>query len=196
MQVNQTQAYQKDLEAQLLRSSQLAEANRTYKRQLKECREAVHSLQSEMSDKDTSYCDAVRSERAQRKVLEADLEGAREAMDEAVRSASDLEREAAQLRDKVARQERYIARLQESAKQNRRATALGVGRAGHRGRASLAPAPMTMARGGGHSPRSPGRRGKHAVPGAKVARYGAEGEENDRPNRYVAEEEGMSVFSG
>lgn len=169
--VSQTQAYQSDLEAQVLRSSQLAEANRTYKRQLKECREAVHSLQSEMSDKDTSYCDVVRNERAQRKVLEADLEETRLAMDEAVRSASDREREAARLRDKVTRQENYIARLQESAKQNRRATALGGGRVGHRARTSLAPA------------------GKHVVPGTKVAHYGADGEENDRPNQYVAEEE-------
>ena len=175
--MSQTQAYQSDLDAQLLRSNQLAETNRTYKRQLKECREAVHSLQAEMSDKDTSYCDVVRNERAQRKVLEADLEETRLAMDEAVRSASDLEKEAATLRDKVKRQENYIVRLQESAKQNRRAT-LGGGRVGHRGRTSLAPA------------------GKNVVPGTKVARYGADGEENDRPNRYVAEEEEMSAFLG
>ncbi|KAL7451796.1 hypothetical protein ACHAWC_010481 [Mediolabrus comicus] len=118
--VDQTKAYQNDLERERNRAAQLEEAVRSYKKQLAESRGNSHGLEEEIHEKDTQYCEAIRNERNQRKAVEAELESFRISMEDALRRRNEIEKENVNLKDKVQRQEKYIGRLQDREKQNRR----------------------------------------------------------------------------
>ncbi|KAL7495646.1 hypothetical protein ACHAWT_005697 [Skeletonema menzelii] len=120
--VEQTKAYQNDLERERSRAVQLEEAVRSYKKQLAEARDSSHGLEEEIHEKDTQYCEAIRNERNQRKSVEAELESFRLSMEDALRRRNEMEKENVALKDKVQRQEKYIGRLQDRDKQNRRQT--------------------------------------------------------------------------
>jgi len=118
--VEQTKAYQNDLERERSRAVQLEEAVRSYKKQLAEARNSSHGLEEEIHEKDTQYCEAIRNERNQRKSVEAELESFRLSMEDALRRRNEMEKENVALKDKVQRQEKYIGRLQDRDKLNRR----------------------------------------------------------------------------
>ncbi|KAL7538617.1 hypothetical protein ACHAXR_009886 [Thalassiosira sp. AJA248-18] len=120
--VNQTTAYQGDYEREFMRANQLDEAVKSYKKQLAETRDVAQRLENEIHDKDTHYCDGLRNERQQRKAMESELESSRTSMEDILRKNSEMERENSMLKDKVSRQEKYIGRLQDREKQNRRTT--------------------------------------------------------------------------
>jgi chromosome segregation ATPase len=118
--VDQTKAYQNDLDRERNRAAQLEESVRSYKQQLAEAINSSHGLEEEIHEKDTQYCEAIRNERNQRKTVEAELESFRISMEDALRRKNETEKENAALKDKVQRQENYIGRLQDREKQNRR----------------------------------------------------------------------------
>jgi DNA repair exonuclease SbcCD ATPase subunit len=163
--VEQTKAYQNDLERERSRAVQLEEAVRSYKKQLAEARDSSHGLEEEIHEKDTQYCEAIRNERNQRKSVEAELESFRLSMEDALRRRNEIEKENVALKDKVQRQEKYIGRLQDRDKQNRRQ--------------SKAPRPSYMA----GIEKEPPRIGSKISSGLKQQYHPSFGsEENTRPN--------------
>ena len=117
--VNQTTAYQGDYERERNRANTLEEAVSSYKRQLAEARDVGQHLEREIHEKDTHYCDAIRNERQQRKAMESELESSRKLLEDIVRKHGEMEKENSALKDKVARQEGYIGRLQDREKRER-----------------------------------------------------------------------------
>lgn len=120
--VQQTTAYQCDYEREHQRATTLEEAVQSYKMQLAEARDDSQRLEHEVQDKDTHYCDAIRNERQQRLAMESELESSRQLVEDARRQRAEMEKENSALKDKVSRQEKYIGRLQDKDKQNRRTT--------------------------------------------------------------------------
>ena len=118
--VNQTKLYQNDLEEERNRTVSLEETVRRYKKQLTAAQDSSHGLEEEIHEKDTQYCEAIRNERSQRKSVEAELESFKRSMEDALRRRNEIEKENFTLKDKVQRQEKYIGRLQDRDKQNRR----------------------------------------------------------------------------
>ena len=166
--VQQTTAYQSDYEREHARCVTLEEAAQSYKRQLAEARDESQRLENEVQDKDTHYCDAIRNERQQRKAMESELELSHREMEDARRQRAEMEKENRELKDKVSRQEKYIGRLQEREKQNRRTTMSTTTRSQ---RPSTAPRSPT---------RSPVRNAKERLRRHSI--LNSTTNENDRPN--------------
>jgi chromosome segregation ATPase len=120
--VNQTKSYQSDYEHEHARVDALEEAVSSYKRQLSDARNASERLEQEIHDKDTQYCDAIRNERHQHKTMKIELESLRKSTEELLRKNAEMDKNAEMLKDKVSRQEKYIMKLQDREKQNRRST--------------------------------------------------------------------------
>lgn len=79
-------------------------------------------LEHDMHDKDAIFGNAIRKEEQQRNIVECELESFRKSMEEAYRKRAEVKKENSALKDKVSRQEKYIGRLQDREKQNRRGT--------------------------------------------------------------------------
>jgi len=174
--VNQTTAYQGDYEREHSRANHLDEAVTSYKKQLAEVRDMAQRLEGEIRDKDTHYCDAIRNERQQRKTMESELKSSRKMLDDVSRKMAEIEKEKSALKDKVSRQEKYIGRLQDREKQNRRTPAMHTTAStsngkNHKGPSSRIVRPSTA---GSSVPKANTHRGKGTV-------Y-AESDENDSPN--------------
>lgn len=120
--VNQTKSYQSDYEREHARADALEEAVSSYKRQLSDVRIASERLEQEIHDKDTQYCDAIRNERHQHKTMKFELVSLRKSTEEVQRRNAEIEKNAEMLKDKVSRQEKYIIKLLDREKQNRRST--------------------------------------------------------------------------
>ena len=178
--VNQTTAYQGDYEREHTRANQLDEAVESYKNQLAEARGMAQRLEHEIHDKDTHYCDAILNlnERQQRKAMESELESSQKSMEDALRKNADIEKEKSTLKDKVSRQEKYIGRLQDRDKQNRRTSTMPTttSQGNHRGITSKIARPSTAG-----ASRSPVRITKERVTNKHRSGYYA-ADENDRPN--------------
>lgn len=172
--VNQTTAYQSDYEREYARANSLEEAASSYKKQLAEVRVVAQRLEGEIHDKDTHYCDAIRNERQQRKTMESELESLRKSMEDVLRTSAEVEKENSSLKDKVSRQEKYIGRLQDREKQNRRTSTVSSASQGprHRGATSRIVRPSSA------DARSPVRNAKERV----AKHYGMGTDENDKPN--------------
>jgi len=173
--VNQTTAYQGDYEQEHARATQLDEAAQSYKKQLAEVRDVAQRLEGEIHDKDTHYCDAIRNERQQRKTMESELESSRKSMEDTLRKNAEVEKSNSTLKDKVSRQEKYIGRLQDREKQNRRTSTMGpTATSPRRARPSTAGA------------RSPVPNGKERVMASKHRGGSSDDyyamDENERPN--------------
>ena len=115
-------AYQSDYEREHAKVAALEEAVQSYKLQLAEVRDEGQRLENEVQDKDTHYCDAIRNERQQRKVIEEEHESCVLKIEDARRQSAHFEKENTELKDKASRQERYIGRLQDKEKSARRST--------------------------------------------------------------------------
>lgn len=96
------------------------EAVKSYKTLLAEARETAQRLENEIHDKDTHYCGAIQNERQQRKDLESELGSTQKSMQDALHDMSKMEKENSTLKDKVSRQEKYLEKLLNREKQNRR----------------------------------------------------------------------------
>ena len=132
-------------------------------------------LENEIHNKDTHYCDAIRNECHQRKALEPELESSRKLAEEALRKSGEMEKENSTLRDKVSRQEKYIGRLQDREKSNRRTSNMPTAASQvNPGRVSK------LARPASAGARSPVPNAKERMVSKQRSRYAVK--ENDRPN--------------
>jgi len=180
--VNQTTAYQGDYEREHNRANQFDEAMKSYKKQLADARDVAQRLEDELHDKDTHYCGAIQNERQQRKAIESELESSQIAKEDALRQKAEMEKENSALRDKVSRQEKYIGRLQDREKQNRRVmstASAATSQGNQRGLQSKMTRPSTA---GESRSRSPMRNTKGRVPSTKSRGAFYATDENVRPN--------------
>ena len=177
--VDQTKAYQNDLERERNRAVQLEVAVRSYKKQLAEARDSSHGLEEEIHEKDTQYCEAIRNERNQRKSVEAELDSFRLSMEDALRRRNEIEKENVALKDKVQRQEKYIGRLQDRDKQNRRQSK--APRPSYMAGVETDPPPRLRTQ-NSNPVHSPVRVGSKIGAGLKQYQQSLGSEENTRPN--------------
>ena len=153
---------------------------KNYKKQLAEARDAAQHLEHEIHEKDTHFCGAIQIERQQRMAMELELETSHKSMEEALRKMSEVEKSNSTLRDKVSRQEKYIGRLQDRKKDNRRVTNTVVA-ATAQGTQKGAQPKITRPSSAGAS-RMPMRNAKERVTTSKQRSGQYTTDENDRPN--------------